>query len=250
MTGTPTRQTVSQSGLASILNLVQFLQHDFFSRRQDGQSVWQNLIARGWTNGSMSSFFRLRSLLSLLMVRHTKRDIEELPLPLYHDKILPMSAEETKTYNTLVCAVQSNLLITSMEGKTSGLQDSLLHRSQARHAKEALRNVRLVCSGGTQVTPTVSDQFWREFLDDFRQCNANTESNKKMSRYLSDATSELVTPCDCCNILLTTQLVFPCGRKFVPRVVLFTAHLSHNVSVGTAKISSAPNAQIQRSRSA
>jgi hypothetical protein len=109
-------------------------------------------VTRGWNRGQLASFFRVRTLLSLLMVRHTKMDIEELPLPRYHTTVLSMSAEEVTTYNTLVCAVQSNLLITSMEGKTSGAQDSLLHKSQARHAKKALENVRLVCAGGTQVS--------------------------------------------------------------------------------------------------
>lgn len=144
MTGTPTRQTASQSGLSNLLNLFRFLQHDFFSRRREGEVAWQTLIAKSWKSGLLSSFYRLRSLLALLMVRHTKLDIEELPLPKYCTTILKMSQEEVTTYNTLVCAVQSNLLITSMEGKTSGAQDSLLHKSQAQHAGRALRNVRLV----------------------------------------------------------------------------------------------------------
>jgi hypothetical protein len=213
MTGTPTRQTVSQSGLSSILNLMQYLQHAFFSRRQDGEAVWQNLVNRGWSRGSLSSFFRLRSLLSLLMVRHTKADIEELPPPRYRTTVLPMSAAEVKTYNTLVCAVQSNLLITSMKGKTSGAQDSLLHRSQAKHAKGALRNVRLVCAGGTQVIPTITEQFWHEFIRDFKDCNPSGERAEAMKQFLSRATTEQLTPCACCGMMLTTQLVFPCGGK-------------------------------------
>lgn len=211
MTGTPTRQTISQTGLANIHNLLQYLKHDFFVPGFDGEMIWQSLISRGWNKGALSSFFRLRDLLSLLMVRHTKNDIQELPPPQYISTILSMSAEETKTYNTLVCAVQSNLLITSMKGKTSGLQDSLLHRSQARHARDALRNVRLVCAGGTQVVPTVTPQFWDEFLQDFKECNKDPVLFKKMKNYLEMATTEQLTPCDCCGTLLTTQLVFPCG---------------------------------------
>ena len=164
MTGTPTRQTSSASGLSNILNLMHYLQHEYFSRRQDGDAVWKNLVARGWGRGHLSSFFRLRWLLSLVMVRHTKADIEELPPPRYQTTVLPMSEDEVRTYNTLVCAVQSNLVITSMEGRTSGAQDSLLHRSQAKHAKNALRNVRLVCAGGTQVIPTITDRFKAELL--------------------------------------------------------------------------------------
>ncbi len=213
MTGTPTRQVVSQSGLSSLLNLMNYLQHDFFSHRQDGNSSWQNLIARGWSRGMLSAFFRLRRLLELLMVRHTKFDIKELPLPRHHSKILPMSLEETKTYNTLVCGIQSNLAITSMKGKTSGLQDSLLHRSQGRHARDALRNVRLVCAGGTQVIPTITENFWKEFLDDFAGYNPDPKMKEKMKEYLSRATAESVSPCECCGTLLTTLLVIPCGGE-------------------------------------
>lgn len=213
MTGTPTRQVVSQSGLSSLLNLVHYLQHGFFSHRRGGAMVWQNMIARGWSRGMLSSFFRIRNLLALLMVRHTKLDIEELPFPRYYATILPMSLEETKTYNTIVCGIQSNLAITSMKGKTSGLQDSLLHRSQGRHARDALRNVRLVCAGGTQVVPTITDKFWNEFLDDFAAYNPDPLMKENMKQYLSRATTESVSPCGCCGIMLTTLLVIPCGGE-------------------------------------
>jgi SNF2 family DNA or RNA helicase len=211
MTGTPTRQTASQTGLSNILGLMRYLQHDFFSRRREGENVWQNMIARNWNHGHLSAFARLRSLLSLLMVRHTKMDIEELPPPHFRTSVLPMSYEEVTTYNTLVCAVQSNLLITSMEGKTSGAQDSLLHRSQAKHAKDALRNVRLVCSGGTRVIPTLSQIFWNEFIADMSAFTPPEHKMTEMKRYLHRAVIEQLSPCNCCGMMLSTLLVYPCG---------------------------------------
>ena len=211
---TPTRQIISHSGLTDLSHLMTFLQHGFFSRRCDGEAVWKNMISHGWGRGMLSSFFRLKGLLRLLMVRHTKRDILELPLPRYHAREMAMGMEEVKTYNTLVCAIQSNLVITSMCGKTSGLQDSLLHRSQGKHARKALRNVRLVCAGGTQVIPTITNQYWTEFLSDFQACNPDPTLTKKMELYLSRATTDQVSPCDCCGTLLTTLLVVPCGGRF------------------------------------
>jgi len=172
------------------------------------------MISHGWGQGALCSFFRLRKLLDLLMVRHTKKDILELPLPKYQSREMSMGTAEVKTYNTLVSAVQSNLAITSMEGKTSGLQDSLLHRSQSKHARKALRNVRLVCVGGIQVLPTITMRYWTEFLADFGMYNPDDTLKGKMERYLSRATTEQVTPCDCCGILLTTLLVVPCGGTF------------------------------------
>jgi SNF2 family DNA or RNA helicase len=212
MTGTPTRQTVAQNGLSNILGLMNYLQHDFFTHRRDGQATWQNLILRGWNAGYMASFCRLKSLLKLFMVRHTKSDIEELPPPQYCTTVLNMSSEEVTTYNTLVCAVQSNLLLTSMEGKTSGAQDSLLQRSQAKNAKEALSNVRLVCAGGTRVVPTLSDKYWDEFLSLLRDSNCPKDKYQEAQNYLHRAVTEQLSACACCGMMLSTLLVFPCGH--------------------------------------
>lgn len=211
MTGTPTRQTISQSGLASIHHLLHYLGHTFFTRRQNGDNVWNNLVSKGWNRGYLASFYRIQFLLSLLMVRHTKMDIEELPPPQYQTTVLPMSKEEVTTYNTLVCAVQSNLLITSMEGRTSGKQDSLLDKSQSRHAKRALENVRLVCAGGTQVLPTLDQKNWTEFIRDFKLCNPPPEKLASVKQYLSRALTGSLTACGSCGMMLSTLLVFPCG---------------------------------------
>jgi hypothetical protein len=212
MTGTPTRQIITQSGLSNVLNLMQYMNHDFFSRRNGGDLVWNQLIVRGWNRGQLASFFRVRSLFSLLMVRHTKSDIAELSAPIYNVNILPMSQEEVSTYNTLVCAVQSNLLITSMKGKTSGLQDSLVHKSQTRHAREAINNLRLVCVGGTQVRPTLTQKFTDEFLVMFDGCNDDAKKRQEIREYISKATSGELSPCNCCHMMLSTLLVFPCGH--------------------------------------
>lgn len=211
MTGTPTRQTTTQNGLVNILNLMQYLQHGFFSRQLGGGAVWQDLIARGWSRGSYASFFRLTALLKLLMVRHTKTDIAELPPPTYHTTALPMSAEEVHTYNALVCAIQSNLLITSMEGEVSGEQDSLLHRSQSKHAKKALSNIRLVCSGGTQVVPTLSRNNRDEFMRLFSDHSPDTDKWETVMEFLDRSGEGGLSPCACCGMMLPTLLVFPCG---------------------------------------
>ncbi len=212
MTGTPTPQTSSQSGLINVLNLMQYLQHDFFTRRQGGDITWNKLIVKCWNIGHISAFFRLRSLLSMLMIRHVKSDIIELPLPVFATNTLSMGFEEVTTYNTLVCAIQSNLIITSMKGKTSGAQDSLLHKSQSRHAREALSNLRLVCAGGTQVRPTLTTEYWVEFHHDFDNCNADPVQRKKIREFISRATTGQQSKCDCCSLVLSTLLVFPCGH--------------------------------------
>jgi SNF2 family DNA or RNA helicase len=212
MTGTPTQQTASQNGLSNMNGLMQFLQHDFFTRRRDGDKVWQRFISRSWKDGHLSSFYRLKSLLSLLMIRHTKLDIEELQPPVYKTTIVPMSSVEIITYNTLVSAVQGNLLLTGMEGKTSGKQDSLLHRSQTKHAHLALTNIRRVCCGEARVLPSLKHEQWIEFIElCVNKHKMKAEKVQEMEEFLQRTTSEQLSRCHSCGILLSMLLVLPCG---------------------------------------
>ena len=91
MTGTPTKNS---SELGQLKSLFKFLQHDFFGSRLDGSAWWRNGIFKSWKEGSLSAFFRLQSLLGVLMKRHTKLDIHELKLPIFEQSIVPMSAIE------------------------------------------------------------------------------------------------------------------------------------------------------------
>jgi hypothetical protein len=85
------------------------------------------------------------------MVRHTKADLIEIPPPVYSMKYIELSQSETATYNTIVSAIRTNIITTSMKGKTSGWQDSLLNPRQSKYASEALTNLRVACCGGAQI---------------------------------------------------------------------------------------------------
>lgn len=151
MTGTPTQQVATQTGLKNLYYLTNFLRHDFFNRRLGRDKVWNRLINQGWNAGDLSSFFRLKHLVSYMMVRHTKADLIEIPPPIYSIARIELSTQESTTYNTIVSAIKTNLITTSMEGKTSGYQDSLLNPRQSRYASEALTNLRVACCGGTRI---------------------------------------------------------------------------------------------------
>mmetsp|Transcript_19166 Transcript_19166/g.39273 ORF Transcript_19166/g.39273 Transcript_19166/m.39273 type:complete len:1020 (+) Transcript_19166:46-3105(+) len=63
MTGTPTPQVANKSdALKNVFYLLSFLKHDFHKRGQD--KSWNELISKGWSGGNMSSFYRLKNLLS------------------------------------------------------------------------------------------------------------------------------------------------------------------------------------------
>lgn len=210
MTGTPTKHNTMQ--LNQVKALLRFLRHDFFFSKGDGERFWKKEIIDRWKGKDLVSFYRLRSLLMLLMRRHTKLDIEELPLPSFRKEIIPMSETEVNTYNTLVSAVQSNILLTSMAGKTSGKQDSLLHRNNARHAREALENVRRVCIGWTRVVPVLSDKHWRETIE---LAELHSLDLVPIREFMHAAESEGLSYCSICHLGLTTLLLPPCCGKLI-----------------------------------
>jgi hypothetical protein len=99
MTGTPTKQTSAQ--ISQLRGLLRFLGHEFFTTRLDGDGSWKRNIARSWREGHVVSLFRLYSLLNFFMKRHTKKDMAELPHPIYSRSLVSMSFAEATTYNTL-----------------------------------------------------------------------------------------------------------------------------------------------------
>ena len=208
MTGTPTKQTATQ--LRQVKGLLSFLQHEFFNSRLNGDLLWKSRIGKGWKDGEMASFFRLNNLLRFLMRRHTKLNIEELPPPLYIKCKVETSCVEANTYNTLVSTVQMNLLLTSMNGKTSGFQDSLLHRSQAKNARLALQNIRRVCTGWSRVVPTLSFRYYAETVEMANSFNHSDDAIAKIKLFMTRAEQEELSTCSCCGIQVSTMLLMSC----------------------------------------
>ena len=212
MTGTPTPQTASQNGLKNILGLLKFLQHDYFSPRFDGDRKWKQYVSKNWNEFKIAPFFRIQHLLSMFMVRHTKEDIEELPKPRFNHVYMDLSAKEIMTYNTLVSAVQANLITTTMEGKTSAWQDSLLNPRQSTHAQQALSNIRLTCCGGTSVVPVLSQKNWDETIVYLRDLHHLDDVKiTVIQNFLHRVVTEQLSSCMCCGFQLQTLFVLPCG---------------------------------------
>lgn len=212
MTGTPTPQTATTSGLTNLLGLMRFLQHDFFSPRLEGDKVWKTNVVRSWNNNSVAAFFRLHSLMALLMVRHTKLDIDELPIPRFRTTLLNMSADEIASYNVLVSGITANLKITSMDGLTSGRQDSLLFPSQSRLAREAFTNVRLVCSGRSGLYPHIEEKNRRELMDMVKALELDGVKLKLVENFLHRVITEQLSSCNVCGMQLHTLLLMPCAH--------------------------------------
>jgi len=213
MTGTPTPQRVSNSGVHNLLGLVRFLKHDYFCCRAKGEERCK-AIAKRFKDGDLSVFFQLRSLLNLFMVRHTKENVLELRRPIFSRTYTDMSNSEILAYNTLVSAIQMNIFTTSMEGKTSGRQDSLLNVRQSKHARVALNNVRLACCGGREVQPTLTGKNFELTIKMMRENHHADEINVlRVENFLRRMTSEQLqlSSCMTCGMHLQTLFLLPCS---------------------------------------
>jgi hypothetical protein len=211
MTGTPTPQTTSSSGMTNLHGLMGFLKHEFFTAQKDGDRVWQ-LLSRSYNEGSLATFYQVRALLAILMMRHTKLDIPELPPPHFRKNWLDMSTDEIHTINVLVSAIQSNLLLTSMKGRTSGKQDSLLHRSQSKHARLAFDNLRLASCGGHRIAPRIDKKAREETADMLLQkFGLSLVKERIVHNFLKRVVDEERSQCMLCGFELQTLLILPCG---------------------------------------
>lgn len=239
MTGTPTPQK-KKCGADNLFGLMKFLKHDYFMTPHFGEEVSKSMYYIGVTkasslrlpyhnisylltyqrskafskalkDGQIAAFARLQYLLNLFMVRHTKQDVE-LHKPVFAMTRTDLSQQETRAYDTLVTAVQMNLITTSMKGKTSGAQDSILNSRQAKHAHTALRNIRLACSGGTSIVPTLTTKHWTETLDLMRiKHKVNEKKMSKVENFLTRMTTEQLSVCGCCGVELQTLFLLPCA---------------------------------------
>jgi hypothetical protein len=97
-----------------------------------------------------------------------------------------------------------------MKGKTSGEMDSLLHKSQSKHAREALANVRRVCVGWSRVVPTLELRFFLETLSLLQNSGIDEGTVERVRQYLIRAQEEQLTPCGCCGLQLSTPLLLSC----------------------------------------
>ncbi|KAL7538788.1 hypothetical protein ACHAXR_010846 [Thalassiosira sp. AJA248-18] len=213
MTGTPTQQIASQNGLRNLFHLANFLKHDFFSQRLGREKLWNRRISHPWKAGNLSAFFRLKHITSYLMVRHTKADLIEIPCPTYTTTLISLSQREKKAYNTIASGIRTNLVTTSMEGKTSGWQDSLLNPRQSRYAAEALTNLRIACCGGAQILPQILNKHWNETLEMCRDVHhLDDVCVQVVNNFIYRAQAAELSNCHKCGIQLQTLFVIPCGH--------------------------------------
>ncbi|CBJ30328.1 conserved unknown protein [Ectocarpus siliculosus] len=205
MTGTPTPTTSADAALRNLSNLLNLL------REKEYSPEWRRNVRGPFIANKPEGRERLRRLLSEVMIRHTKADLLSIPPPVRESALLNMSQQETLAYDTIVSFVRSNLLLTSMEGKTSGWQDSLLNPANTKYAMEALTNIRLSCCGGGTLIPMVKGIHQVETLHMLRDLHdASAVDLRRIDNFITRATMGEVSSCQGCGEPLQLLHITPC----------------------------------------
>jgi SNF2-related domain len=207
MTGTPTKHGPEQ--LTQLRRLLTFLGHGFFAKEQ-----WNDLLAKPWSGAHMSSFFRLRSLLGLLLKRHAKLDIPEIPLPVFSTTHVRMSPDEAVAYNKLACTGKINIAVSTMTGETPGFQVSYLHPSQAEAARKAVNNIRLVCVGCTNINLDLPGIPLASFSL-LQQRNHDKEEIDSVRNHFQCIRNGEWLRCNFCSLALPLHVILPCCCRLI-----------------------------------
>ncbi|RLN94484.1 hypothetical protein BBJ28_00006214 [Nothophytophthora sp. Chile5] len=149
MTGTPTPNTLQSADLQFMHGLLVFLRNQPYG--MPNGRAWTKAIAQPFEQNQVVSFYRLQSLLSRIMLRHTKESIRDiLPEPTRHTVLIDPTPSEYAQYNVVAASVRANLVITNMDPEKPGRlhEDSLLNPMNRQQALAVVRNLRFASCGG------------------------------------------------------------------------------------------------------
>ena len=139
-TGTPT-PSVPGSELKHLHGLMCFLGVAPYCKDE----CWRRLVTLPFEEGQPMGFIRVYTLLSRLMMRHTKKRLIELNMiprrEIRITEIVPSQAEQ-ESYNALITIIRRNLLLAESDGNDV---DSLLNPRNRESALQAIGNLRKAC---------------------------------------------------------------------------------------------------------
>uniref|UniRef100_A0AAV1T4R0 Uncharacterized protein n=1 Tax=Peronospora matthiolae TaxID=2874970 RepID=A0AAV1T4R0_9STRA len=214
MTGTPTPNTLQSADLRFMHGLLVFLQIEPYGQ-PDGRA-WTKAIARPFEQNEPIGFFRLQSLLSRIMMRHTKESIREiLPEPTRHTVFIDPTPSEYAQYNVIAAAVRANLVITNMDPKHPGKLhlDSLLNPTNRKEALRVVSNLRFACCGGVNSEVVLSDKALLETVNMLTELEVDADNIATVAEYLRRVKLPgMTTTCECCKRKLQLLMVMPCGH--------------------------------------
>jgi SNF2 family DNA or RNA helicase len=214
MTGTPTPNTLQSADLRFMHGLLVFLRNKPFGQ-PDGRA-WTKAIAKPFEQNQPVGFYRLQSLLSRIMMRHTKASIREiLPDPIRHTVYIDPTPSEYAQYNVVAAAVRANLVITSIDPNVPGKlhPDSLLNPVNRKEAMQVVTNLRFACCGGVKSEVVLSETSLLETISMLTELNVDGDNIATVMKYLRRVTLPgKTTRCGSCMCELQLLMILPCGH--------------------------------------
>ncbi|KAG7391797.1 hypothetical protein PHYPSEUDO_003417 [Phytophthora pseudosyringae] len=214
MTGTPTPSTLQSADLRFMHGLLVFFRNKPYGQL-DGRA-WTKAIARPFEQNEPIGFFRLQSLLSRIMMRHTKESIREiLPDPTRHTVYIDPTPSEYAQYNVVAAAVRANLVITNLDPHVPGRihLDSLMNPINRKEALQVVSNLRLACCGGVNSEVVLSNKTLLETINMLTELEVDSDNIATVAEYLRRVTLPgMTTKCGCCKRKLQLLMIIPCGH--------------------------------------
>lgn len=209
VTGTPTPSTVTASGLSHLHKLLDTIGEPPFDANRN---LWRALVQHPFDRHlAADAVWRLHTVLSRVMVRHSKDILARLPPPLRQTVLLPMAPSERDAYNAVVAVIRANVVLTAMEGRVQGKMDSLLHETQTRFAREALVNSRIACCGGARRLCDVDLPSLEETCGMLLNTGVSDARVSRVREQVRLSATGRTFPCDACGLPLLVLLVMPCA---------------------------------------
>ncbi|GMF46253.1 unnamed protein product [Phytophthora fragariaefolia] len=214
MTGTPTPSTLQSADLRFMHGLLVFLRIKPYGQL-DGRA-WTKAIAEPFEQNKPIGFYRLQSLLSRILMRHTKDSIREiLPEPVRHMVYIDPTPSEYAQYNVVATAVRANLVITNVDPAVPGKLhlDSLLNPINRKEALQVVSNLRFACCGGVNTEIVLSTKAKLETINMLAELDVDGDNIASVLEYLEKVTKPgMTTECGKCKHKLQLLMVLPCGH--------------------------------------
>ncbi|KAJ8517456.1 hypothetical protein ON010_g18317 [Phytophthora cinnamomi] len=194
MTGTPTPNTLQSADLRYMHGLLLFLRNKPYG--QPDESAWTKAIADPFEHNEPIGFYRLQSLLSRILMRHTKASIREiLPEPVRHTVYIDPTPSEYAQYNAVAAAVRANLVITNIDPVVPGNLhlDSLMNPINRKEALRVVSNLRFACCGGVNTEVVLPDDARLETINMLSELEVDGDNIATVMEYLRNVTNPGMT---------------------------------------------------------
>eukprot|EP00730_Choanoeca_flexa_P019084 TRINITY_DN9307_c0_g1_i1.p1 TRINITY_DN9307_c0_g1~~TRINITY_DN9307_c0_g1_i1.p1 ORF type:complete len:1313 (+),score=287.49 TRINITY_DN9307_c0_g1_i1:212-3940(+) len=214
VSGTPTPEMLSSSGLKYIKKLMEIVKEPPFSEPNTRNMFMSLMLYPFERHLATDAIWRLVIMLKRVMIRHSKREaMKGVPLPICEVVLLSQQAAEKRSYNSVLSFIRANIVLTTMKGnEESAKQDSVLE--SPKELRNAMTNMRVLCTGKWTFTLLIDQNAVEETLAMMESFAIETARIQDFNNYVQELRADKREfPCRKCGIFVLALIVLPCcGR--------------------------------------